>query len=213
MDGTHVDLAEKTVSFLQFLEPTFGASLAINLAYLNLEKFRYAKLIAKEARDLLSKTELSDTSISGTDWYRQIQSLSEQTSASPPKLELPLCWWSCGYKIFYWNIDRWFSIFITAYSGIYLVLGVAHSVNLFPGTVKYFTSGEIYNEFWYSTFGLFWPMMMVTIAAFSIRGSHNFIKYQLTGLVGQITKEGQEELKDSVKEIEELRQRPKNKVM
>lgn len=48
------------VSLLPLLEPLAGASFAINLAYLNLERFRYRRLIREQAQRLYAELEKAE---------------------------------------------------------------------------------------------------------------------------------------------------------
>jgi hypothetical protein len=167
-------------SVLASLEPLFGASLAINLAYLNLNQFRYRDEMAKTAK---SKLVNAPDTVHETAWYKDIRSLADQASEEKTPLSLPGFWWCYFYRFFFhFQIDKWISVLLTMLSAGYLFLGVAHSVGLFPTTTDNYTSSEIANELSYATAGLIWPMLMVGIAKFCMGGFQKFVEYQLNDI-------------------------------
>jgi hypothetical protein len=194
------------VSVLSSLEPLFGASLAINLAYLNLNTFRYRDKMAEEARQKLTN---APATVKDTKWYREIKSLADQPKAGYTKLDLPrAAVWSHLYRCFFhWRIDNVVSIILTATSAFYLFMGVAYSVKLFGdqawllGDQTWASEPEIVNELAYATAGLFWPMLMVLIAKFCTYRCSRFVKYQMDDLAEKVRTEGAKDVTEASQEL------------
>lgn len=189
-----------STSVLSELEPLFGASFAINLAYLNLNQFRYRDVIAAKA-----KLKLSDapSTVHSTQWFKEIQSLADQTDGNETKLRLPATPWGWIYRpLFHWRFDKIFSVAFTAISAVYLYLGVAHSVGMFPHFQAPFTSSEIGNELTYATLGLCWPMLMVLSAKFCTSRCQKFIEYQLNDIKKSELASGADDIDSATKEID-----------
>jgi len=198
---------EQIASVLSSLEPLFGASFAINLAYLNLKHFRYGETLVNRATDILNVEGgigLNNPRFTGCNWYDQISSLinhSEEIAQgkdNPQKLNLPFSYWALVYRVLFhkivWHIqiDRFIACLATFLSAAYLVLGVTHSVGRMKWSEKYFTQPEIGNELIYSILFLMWPIAMVSLGASAVFFGVQFIEYQLKGIKATSETEAQQ---------------------
>ncbi|MEP0990019.1 hypothetical protein [Tateyamaria sp.] len=182
------------------LEPLLGGSLAINLAYLNLATFRYRDQLAEAARSKLTN---APATVFETDWYKDIKSLADQTSTDSVRLRWHRSSWGTAYfLLFHWQIDRAISVLMTGVSVLYLFLGVAHNVGMFPESHSEYVTGEIHNELAYSMFGLLWPILMVLSAKYCTWKCQRFIKYQLEGIAKEQISGGNEDIDQAIAELD-----------
>lgn len=189
------------MSVLSSLEPIFGAALAINLAYLNLNQFRYRDHMASVAA---GKLQAAPATVHSKAWYLEIKSLANQKNDEKAKLKLPArSLWGLIYRfLFHWQLDRMISVFMTILSAMYLYLGVAHEVGLHSSTYWAFTEGEIRNELNYASFGLAWPMIMVLCAKYCTASCTAFVKYQLDDIAKSELETGSEDIKTATAGID-----------
>ena len=165
-----VETASQLITWMPALEPLAGASLAINLAYLNLNRFRYRSEVRKHAESTLNKLEaeasdrIAGSETATTSLYHRLKWLAEKL----PDKELadgvvPAGFSSWAYRwLFKHNQDCVISIALAAYAGICLILGVASSIHyLVPDSI--FTAGSfsLIASFWILLIGLLTPVFLV----------------------------------------------------
>tara|TARA_B110000908_G_C10212633_1_gene431055 strand:+ start:1050 stop:1595 length:546 start_codon:yes stop_codon:yes gene_type:complete len=180
------------------LEPIFGSALALNLAYLNLKKFRYRDEISETAKEKIQQT---PDEVHDAKWYKVIANLASGK----------LSWgvfgslWGILYAVFFHTrLDRGVSIIATVISAYYLALGVAHSVGYKFYYYAVYNSEKIFNELMYGIAFMAWPFIMPAIAWFCIWGSSRFFAYQLDGIKAKEITLGRRDLDEASAEIDEL---------
>jgi hypothetical protein len=128
-------------SLLPTLEPMAGASLAINLAYLNLEKARYRAAIFKRAKEEIQRLTESVRKNSGeselpeyivkSKLFQQVARLAvdpDDAEAAKTSAPLPDKFWGKIFRMFFENHrDRRICYVLTAFSLAAFVFGTAHS--------------------------------------------------------------------------------------
>lgn len=145
----YLDAGALVISALPALEPISATALAINISYLNLERFRYRKRIRDPAREqvaLLRKVGDSFLeSIRDQDqtvelvWLAAIDDADKNNPTSPLKRPRSIGPWGWVYRIlFHQHIDLWLSGIMTAISLGALFIGPIHELNLAPWSEKYF---------------------------------------------------------------------------
>jgi len=71
-------VSSEIISLLPSLEPICGGALALNLAYLNLDRFRYAQRLKEAARDSLARVDNSVPKANkNLPWWKHLISISE----------------------------------------------------------------------------------------------------------------------------------------
>jgi len=168
-----------SISLLPNLEPIVGASLALNLAYLNLERFRYRSRIRNKAAERLEK--LKEMSA-----YEQIQVHRDVTllqrlaelrdhddMGSDPlanDVGAPPCedksTWSerCYNALFAKHTDNRVCIGFSALCAILLFLGVQHSYGISHYTALAFDNPSSINLWaWTVAVTGLWPVFLVGI--------------------------------------------------
>src|SRR3546814_852238 len=125
---------------LPALEPMAGAALAINLAFVNLERFRYRKKIRDHARKELDRLKPNGGGplpwILESQWYKEVERLSalpDNDGAEPKgqasRCEMPDGIWGKLYIIFFeFHEDRVASYVMTLISLLVLIVGTAHAI-------------------------------------------------------------------------------------
>ena len=123
----------QSLSTFDGLEPGSTASLAINLAYLALDRFRYKTLINDEADEQLLKCDLSDDQTKTMIQFRQLVYLSSKKNQDEHKK------WTNGnpappgnlayayHRLFNHNIDEIIISTFTVISFFLLYLGMAEN--------------------------------------------------------------------------------------
>lgn len=154
MDGTNID---DLVSLLPELKEFAATSIVINLAYLNLDRFRYRKWIGDHARQEINKlngdgTRLPDNYTS-TLQYKRIERLARFSSSEnvnpatranvPTGVKLPPGLWSKIYiTIFERHQDRTIVTFAACIAFALLYLGSANAIGYCSRVSPYFAKGN-----------------------------------------------------------------------
>ena len=145
----YLDAGALVMSALPALEPISATALAINIAYLNLERFRYRKKIREPAREQLERLHRFDgdflKNISKQDqtvelvWLAGIDDADKNNPTSPPQRPRSIGLWGWVYNLlFHQHIDLWLVGIMTAISLMALFIGPIHELNLAPWSEKYF---------------------------------------------------------------------------
>lgn len=141
-----------------------GAALAINLAYLNLERFRYRKKIrehAREVKERLSTDVNGESPHEGSELYQRVVRLSAlpdeinykkkstkgnlEVNESWDMGEVPGdIWWRIYRFLFERHQDRVIVFCTTGVSLVMFFLGTAHSVDHLSSIACWFESGAIW---------------------------------------------------------------------
>lgn len=187
--ATH-EVCEAAASLLPSLEPILGASLALNLAYLNLSKFGYINIVKNSIGTRLDKLDPNVRNrIESTLWYRQMHALAnvetlDQTLPWKAKfwIAAPSLWGVLYNVLFYWRIGRGVAILAVIYALVLLILGVGHSSGMTDWGACHFSGDHIFNDYRLATIGLLWPLFVVTIGAIVCSSATRFVKYQTQSL-------------------------------
>ena len=120
-------------SLLPNLEPILGATLALNLAYVALPRFRYRSQMRETARGMLAELEDLEADQKRAPWYRTLSYLAalenDGSQKSLDRKSSPSGVWFTAYKIVYSrHADRWATIAFAVLCYVFLTLGVAHGL-------------------------------------------------------------------------------------
>ena len=138
---TVMDVPSGVLSALPELRPLASAALALNIAYINLERFRYLKELNKFGGEALKELDehLADSNTSQTDDYMLLEWFAGKTKNS--KNVTPLM--RLSYGLFN-KTDRWLSIGFALVSAMVIILGSANSIDLWGPSKKLFSIGSGY---------------------------------------------------------------------
>lgn len=186
------EASKEAMSLLPMLEPVLGAALAFNLAYLNLDPFRYRDKIRQETLEILVKRAKSiKPQINDKKWFKELCHLAEvnenfeknKKQASGPTIRskaIPNSLWAFFYKwILHGRRDYYVSAAATLTSLVLLILGAGHSVGIFKLSMHLFTQNNIGWTFTIAIFCLIAPIAFVCMGIFTVTKAKTFAEYQL----------------------------------
>lgn len=148
-----------------------GGALTLNLAYLNLERFRYSRVIQETANDALDVLDSNEgLDFKNTRPYQELEALIVVSNGGaledPPER---------GYfKAILW-LFRWIlvkptdTIICSAFvivSAVALLLGSGHSVGLFESTCRFFTEQHVVLPYSILASGVSAPMGFLLLGRF-----------------------------------------------
>lgn len=176
-----VDVATCAGSLLPAVEPIAGAALALNLAYLNLDRFRYRKEIYKHActqLDTLNGDKDQLDALPNGHSYKFITRLG--TMPDPDKKESfgfdtrddsdhSGFWWFVYRYLFEKRQDMALCYFLTGIALIALILGVANNVGQWGSLTCLFQGWVDTAGFYLLLFCLVAPIALVEIGRRSVR--------------------------------------------
>lgn len=197
------------IELLPKLEPLFGMALAFNLAYLNLDKFRYLKIIATHADAMLTeKCGTHDVDqISKTPWYQDISSLTNGELAENTKSA-----WSLIYNWFFVrSMDFALSVAASILSAWYLIVGVALDTRIVTSYYGSVFEGTMIDEFFLGLLFSLLPFFLVLLGRYCISKSEKFLDYQIAGLQLNAAAEVEEEVKSGSAALKEQQEQPMKK--
>lgn len=182
-----------TVSLLPSLEPILGVSIALNLVYLNIQKFHYISIIkAKLGSRLRELDPHVIAQVENTPWYGQLKDLA---GVDTIELELPNLrqrfyvkspgTWGFVYNFFfYWRFGKIISLLATFYTLFLLFLGVGHSSSATILLVDYFND-TILSHYCLAMVAATWPILSVIAGEYVCICAARFVKYQTDNLQTQ----------------------------
>jgi hypothetical protein len=158
-------------SFLSTLDHLGETGLAINLAFLNLDRFRYRQLVRKHAQKKLTELDEERSIADGaktTKWYCEVKYLAGLADNDPLEKHTdqdahaekqderpPDGVWSWVYRsVFEKHRDRFISFSLSAFCLLVIVLGPLQDAELITVFNCYFTDGVIW---------LLWGMLTASI--------------------------------------------------
>ena len=189
------------VSDLPNIVSLASGALALNLAYLNLERFRYAKAIlnsAKEAMDRVEKNQ--DLDFTQTRSYTQLKALVEFPASNKrngntgEKLGafLKTIQFLHGRIFVRPPMDRIFCTVFVIMSVIALILGAGHPIGILPFTCRFFTREYIGVSYWSLVAGVLMPMAFLVLGGFIQRTCRNLAE-RIEGDLGRVMQRSAQE--------------------
>ena len=168
--------AEFAVSQISGLEPLAGISLAINLAYLNLKRWRYRDEIhaiaAKALGDLNQKQSDNGEQIQG---LSQLKGLKVLSGRAGDHSKLPMF-----IRVFQLVFSNEWDIYLTAglsaFSTLILAVGVAHQIHIWRFMLPYSNDGWASFSFYVLLLALALPLSLVMIGRSLVSSSNEYAK-------------------------------------
>jgi hypothetical protein len=156
---------------LPLLEPVAGLGLALGLAYLNLEKFRYRSQIRDKALKALEQLKVNGSTpeiFGNSPAYARIKTLAalpdnnENDQARQQKANVPDGFWNKTYRhLFEFHKDKNIVIFTSVASAVVLIVGVALQVGQLTFLECIFSPSIVKILFWVLAFSVMFPMALV----------------------------------------------------
>lgn len=170
------------VSLLPQLEPVCGVGVAVSIAYLNLERFRYRKDIREHAQALLERLKNFPSFnimehdekialIENLAGLRDNSRAGDLNGANPVAKPLIRSRQRTVYDIIYrFHIDRWVCVFFGIICFLGLCLGAAHAAKSTVLLAKFFASSGQYN-IWLMimSLGTIFPLLFVSGGGWIVR--------------------------------------------
>lgn len=169
-------------SYLQHVVALAGGALALNLAYVNLERFRYAKTIQNRAREVLDKLDKAGAvpkagAVKGIDLtrarsYRQLRELATFPGPNiqdgrPTDLGKEFRAIRSVYEwLFVKRIDIFVCSIFVAISVIALALGSGQPIGVLGWTCGYFGKEDIAVSYWTLAVGIVVPMVFLVVGGY-----------------------------------------------
>ncbi len=180
------DLCAALVSLLPKLEPIAGGGLAINLAYLNLRRFRYRSQIRdhakKEVISLANDKGEYHPKLVANHWFQQVQRFAHLKDndeilpvpalpdTSQTAVKMPDGFWGTIYRyIFEYHQDRWLAFAFTGLCLVGLIFGVAHSIDQLTWCNCAFSADYIWISFWILLIAMILPVLLVFVGRRVVR--------------------------------------------
>ena len=185
------------VSQLHNIVSLAGGALALNLAYVNLERFRYAKTIQNSSQGVLDEME-KDTELdfTRTESYQQLKALvaftyhDHKNGPTKPKLGITLCIMKILYQYLFSNLmDVFLCSILVIVSVVALGLGSAHPIGVLGWTCPYFTSEHIHISYWLLAASIAVPMLFLLAGGWLKRKCDDLI-HRIDADLGQVLKKG-----------------------
>lgn len=204
-----ISACASATSLLSTLEPLCGASVALNLAYLNLSKFGYITVVKDAIGGRLKKIDPNvKERIKDTEWFRQMAALSEVDTLDQSLPTTKAIWikapgiWGFFYNVlFYWRIGRGMAVVATLHALFLLMLGAGHQSNVTNWLACHFDDVHIPNDFALTCVGLLWPLFVVGIGQWVCSSASKFVKYQTSNLADEAKRDATEALDESTRAI------------
>ena len=202
--------AQQATSLLMELEPIFGVSIALNLAFINIKKFQYIDVVKRTLASRIADIDQNiRTNIGQTPWFIQINDMASVETALNPLdnkrfklwISAPAFWGILYNILFYWQVARAFSIAGTAYCIFLLLLGVGQQVGAISLWATRFTSDRIGGHYWAASLSLLWPIACIAAGSFICTKAISFMKYQTDNLGRSAVKDAGHALDDDAKRI------------
>ena len=185
------------ISQLHNIVSLAGGALALNLAYVNLERFRYAKTIQNSSKGALDQIEKDqELDYTNAESYQQLKGLVASTyhdkkdEPSKPKLGIKLCVMNILYRHLFSNLmDVYLCSLLVVVSVVALVLGSAHPIGVLDWTCPYFTLEFIHRSYWLLAASIAVPMLFL-LAGGLIKRECDDLVHRIEADLGQVLKKG-----------------------
>lgn len=178
-------------SMLATFEPIAGAALAINLAYLNLERFRYKRRMRRRAHQALEevfgKSAKVPEECKGTVSYKRLERLldikdhdgPDDPSAKKKKKNGASLQSELGDMIFMylfeWNFDFILSFIFAFAAAFVLIAGVAHGALYWEWSYGLATGWQASVVFYFLIFAMFFPVGFVGCGRLVVRWAEDLV--------------------------------------
>lgn len=164
------------VSQISALEPLAGICLAINLAYLNLKRWRYRDEIRGIARkalgDLDQKQNDNGDKIQG---LSQLKGLKVLVGERSDHSKLPI--FIRVFQIIFGNEwDTYLASFLSLFSTLILSVGVAHQIQIWDFLLPFSNGGWAIFSFYTLLAALAIPLSLVVIGRYLVGKSNEYAK-------------------------------------
>lgn len=180
------------VSELPHLLSLVGGALALNLAYLNLERFRYAKAILDSAKEVMDEVERNENfDFSGTGSYKQLKALVKFSDGRGGNGTQELDWGLRITRYLYVLIflrpptDRIVCISSVVASTTALTLGSGHPIGSLAWTCGLFGAEHIYLSYWILVLGVVSPMIFLALGIY-IQQTSRRLAARIRGDLGKV---------------------------
>ena len=180
------------VSELPHLLSLAGGALALNLAYLNLERFRYAKAILDSAKEVMDEVERDEKfDFSGTGSYKQLKALVKFPAGrggnGTQELDLGLRITRYLYVLIFLKppTDRLVCISSVVASTAALTLGSGHATGSLAWTCRFFGAEHIYLSYWILVLGVTSPMIWLALGIY-IQQTSRRLAARIKGDLGEV---------------------------
>lgn len=175
--------ASTCASELHHVVSLAGGALALNLAYLNLERFRYAKAIQNHSRQVVDKFEKAEGLPKGTNLdqvtsYRKVKELAtipdtdDGDDADDETKPTAGLWKEFGVTglVYEWIFVKRMDIIICSIfvvvSVVALALGSGHPIGILEWTCSYFDKARIGVSYWTLAMGIAVPMVFLMVGGY-----------------------------------------------
>lgn len=171
-----------------------SGALALNLAYLNLERFRYAKAILNSAKEVMDRLEKDqELDFTQTRSYKQLKALVEfptsrkENGDAPQELGAFLGTIKLLYRWLFVRppMDRIFCTAFVIASVTAVVLGAGHPIGVFQSTCQFFDTTYISLSYWALVAGIIMPMVFLVLGGFIQQTCLNLAE-RIEGDLGQV---------------------------
>jgi hypothetical protein len=192
------------------LEPLLGASVTLNLAYLNIKKFEYIRQIRRIVKVKLDRLDPNvKNQVKDTKWFIQLESLSNLDADEDlplPRnswwLKAPSVWGFLYNLLFYWPIGRLISIISTVYCILLLILSVGYESGALSLLACHYSGSSLSHVFFWVAASLIWPISIISIGSFIGSRANAFVNYQTDQLKTDAAKDAEvalSEVEDTLK--------------
>ena len=172
-----VALANVCTSELHHIVSLAGGVLALNLAYLNLERFRYAKTIQNHSREVLDTFEDAEGIRKGANLeqmssYRQVKELATFPDVNAGAAPTPELWKEFRARrfVYEWLFVKRIDIMVCSVfvlvSVVALALGSGHPIGALGWTCSYFDKANIGVSYWILAPGIVVPMIFLIVGGY-----------------------------------------------
>lgn len=186
-------------------------SIALNLAYLNIPKFRYISIVTTRLKARLGELPAAvKSNVKNTQWFKQLDSLASvdarelewPTLAAKHWIKAPDLWGLLYNVFFYWRVGRLFSLISTLYALVLLALGVGYASGAVDAMATHFDQHIGLHYFW-SVMSALWPIITVLTGEYVCRSAGKFVDYQTKDLEDQVIATAEATVAEADKAVDE----------
>ena len=169
-----METLSECASQLHHIVSLAGGALALNLAYVNLERFRYARVAENLSKDMLDKVE-ADGQFRQSRSYQELSALvarnlpekkndTDRSSENKVGLDTRVTRWIHEW-IFVKPVDILVCCIFVVISVIALALGSGHPIGVLTWTCEYFSTKHE-DVYWTLAVGITTPMVFILIGSY-----------------------------------------------